>query len=268
MKNGLLKRRESFDLFENLDFGIMELGMSDEEPTSNSGPVDPVLMRVGPEDKSGVLGDEQIAKVSPPPVPMTTAATAENAASAASSSVSAFRNGGTLEEGTAARPSFAGGAGNYSAQGGGGSGIQAGVGAGPAGGSGAHGGEQDMDVRWATVLSVFVAFALLLHRVCWVCCGSIWLSIWLSQFVAPSGAMELGRRPPTEKSCRTSACFSFFSAPERNGRSIIFPFIFVPDKFLAEAGGWGGRWLLPGASRKTVIPYGAPLFNGSHLQPY
>lgn len=166
MENGLLDRRESFDLLDNLDFGIMELGMSDEEPTTNSVTVDPVLMPVGAAHKSGVLGGDQ-SKVSPPPLPITTATTAtaaaEKAASAASSSVSAFRNSGTVEEGTAAQASPVGGGEKNSSQGESGSGIQGSVGAGAAGGgSGVHASEQEIDVRGAAAVLLSCRFPVAL----------------------------------------------------------------------------------------------------------
>lgn len=108
MENGLLDRRESFDLLDNLDFGIMELGMSDEEPSDNvdvnvtvptsKAAAVPALPALGGKASGGKGSAMAPPTVSPPVVaPAAAAATSEKAAGAAAR-VSPFRNSGKSEQ--------------------------------------------------------------------------------------------------------------------------------------------------------------------------
>lgn len=148
MESGLLDRRESFDLLDNLDFGIMELGMSDEEPAENVS-VEPVPIPDGNESV-GAQGT-----VSPPPLP-TTASTADEMTPGVDSGVSALRNSVKNEPVEAAPVSSVGGDEKVSTQDGGSDGVQGqgqalsvgngGYGGGQNGGSGEQEGEQELDV--------------------------------------------------------------------------------------------------------------------------
>lgn len=163
MENGLLDRRESFDLLDNLDFGIMELGMSDEEPGENV-TVEPVPI---PDGNVNVSGGAQ-STVSPPPLPTTTSitATADEMAAGASASASALRNSVKSEAVEAAPVSTVGGGQKVLAEVGGSTAVEGreavsggssgggggdggdGEGGGQGGGSGRQDGEQEIDVSF------------------------------------------------------------------------------------------------------------------------
>lgn len=156
MENGLLDRRESFDLLDNLDFGIMELGMSDEEPNENV-TVEPV-----PIPDGNVSGGAQ-STVSPPPLPTTAsiAATTDEIAAGTGVGASALRNSVKSEAVEAAPVSTVGGGQKVLAEVGGSTGVEAraavsggsgggdggdGGDGGQSGGSGRQDGEQEIDV--------------------------------------------------------------------------------------------------------------------------
>lgn len=156
MENGLLDRRESFDLLDNLDFGIMELGMSDEEPSNHSGAesasVEPVPD--GPDEDKAQAGSSK-PTVPPPPLPTTESAATDKAAVTTGVKTRAFRNSGAGEEGGAVPASSVGGGEKVSTQEGG-DGVQGGGvpvrsiggGGGPAGGgNGTQDSEHEVDVR-------------------------------------------------------------------------------------------------------------------------
>lgn len=97
MENGLLDRRESFDLLDNLDFGIMELGMSDEEPSSadNASAVEKASTATPTDGKvsgEGRATATATATVSPPVVAAAAAAASAKAAASAAAQVGPFRN--------------------------------------------------------------------------------------------------------------------------------------------------------------------------------
>lgn len=157
MENGLLDRRESFDLLDNLDFGIMELGMSDEEPTENV-TVEPVPIPEG--NVSG--GAQSTNTVPPPPLPTTasSATTVDVIASGEGAGVSVLRNSVNSEAVEVAPVSSVGGVEKVSTQGVGSDGVQGRVEAvGGANGGGGDGsgrdsgrsgqdGDQDINVRF------------------------------------------------------------------------------------------------------------------------
>ncbi|CAM9650043.1 unnamed protein product [Pylaiella littoralis] len=141
MENGLLDRRESFDLLDNLDFGIMELGMSDEEPTENV-TVEPVPIPEG--NVSG--GAQSTNTLSPPPLPTTasSATTVDVIASGEGAGVSVLRNSVNGEAVEVAPVSSVGGVEKVSTQGVGSDGVQGRVEAvGGANGGGGDGSGRD-----------------------------------------------------------------------------------------------------------------------------
>ncbi|CBN77808.1 conserved unknown protein [Ectocarpus siliculosus] len=155
MENGLLDRRESFDLLDNLDFGIMELGMSDEEPSSHSGAESAAVEPVpdGPDEHEAQAGSSK-PTVPPPPLPTTASAATDKAAVMTGVKTRAFRNSGASEEGGPAPASSVGGGEKVSTQEGG-DGVQGGGvavrsiggGGGPAGGgNGAQDSEHEVDL--------------------------------------------------------------------------------------------------------------------------
>lgn len=158
MENGLLDRRESFDLLDNLDFGIMELGMSDEEPSNHSGAESATVEPVpdGPAEHNAQAGSSK-PTVPPPPLPTTAAAAAATDKAAVVTTgvkTRAFRNSGASEEGGPAPASSVGGGEKVSTQEGGdavqGGGVAVrsiGGGGGPAdSGNGAQDSEHEVDV--------------------------------------------------------------------------------------------------------------------------